>query len=65
MKDFKAFFDKKFYFPYPDYATMKLLLKTFIENKNIDLPNNFPISTIAEVSKGFSAGSVHIYIYKI
>lgn len=31
LKDMKKLFDKKIYFPYPNYASRKLLLKHFIE----------------------------------
>ena len=31
IKDMKKMFDKKMYFPYPNYATRKLLIKSFIE----------------------------------
>jgi hypothetical protein len=31
VKDYIKLFDKKFYFPYPDYATRKLLIETFIK----------------------------------
>ena len=30
-KDFKKFFDKAIYFPFPDYSTRRLMWKTFIE----------------------------------
>jgi ATP-dependent 26S proteasome regulatory subunit len=30
LKDMKKLFDKKLYFPYPNYATRKLLVKSFI-----------------------------------
>ena len=33
MKDMKVFFDKKFYFPFPNYATRKLLFQHFLEKK--------------------------------
>lgn len=29
-KDFKKFFDKAIYFPFPDYTTRRLMWKTFI-----------------------------------
>jgi SpoVK/Ycf46/Vps4 family AAA+-type ATPase len=39
-KDFKKFFDKAIYFPFPDYTTRRLMWKTFIENTvNKDLMN--------------------------
>ena len=31
-KEFKKFFDKAIYFPFPDYTTRRLMWKTFIEN---------------------------------
>lgn len=31
LKDMKKLFDKKIYFPYPNYASRKLLIKNFIE----------------------------------
>ena len=37
-KDFKKFFDKTIYFPFPDYTTRRLMWKTYIENTiNSDL----------------------------
>jgi len=30
-KDFKKFFDKSIYFPFPDYTTRRLMWKTFID----------------------------------
>jgi SpoVK/Ycf46/Vps4 family AAA+-type ATPase len=86
-KDFKKFFDKSIYFPFPDYTTRRLMWKTFIENTvNSDLinlvkgkpplsnslsgrvpdedtpffklPPEFPLSTLAHISEGYSAGSI-------
>jgi hypothetical protein len=31
LKDVKKIFDKKIYFPYPNYASRKVLLKYFID----------------------------------
>ena len=31
LKDMKKLFDKKIYFPYPNYSSRKLLVKHFIE----------------------------------
>ena len=30
-KDFKKFYDRSLYFPFPDYTTSRLMWKTFIE----------------------------------
>lgn len=92
-KDFKKFFDKAIYFPFPDYTTRRLMWKTFIEttvNKELlklgedlvdestkassishvsrlqfnedtpffKLPPEFPLSTLAHISEGYSAGSI-------
>jgi len=92
-KDFKKFFDKAIYFPFPDYTTRRMMWKTFIEttvNKELlklgedlvdestkassishasrlqfnedtpffKLPPEFPLSTLAHISEGYSAGSI-------
>lgn len=33
IKEVKKLFDKKIYFPYPNYSTRKLLIKHFVETK--------------------------------
>ena len=33
-KDFKKFFDKQIYFPFPDYNTRRLMWRNFIERNN-------------------------------
>ena len=58
MKEMKKMFDKKIYFPYPNYATRKLLIQHFIENKVGKPLTNFPYDTFANISEGFTAGSV-------
>jgi hypothetical protein len=40
-KDVKAVYEKKFYFPYPNYATRKLLFRHFIKEKGVEIPENF------------------------
>ena len=58
-KDFKKFFDKAIYFPFPDYTTRRLMWKTFIEARAlVKLPPEFPLSTLAHISEGYSAGSI-------
>lgn len=49
MKDMKKLFDKKIYFPYPNYSTRKLLLKHFIERK-LGSPINFSYNTLAHTT---------------
>ena len=57
-KDFKKFFDKSIYFPFPDYTTRRLMWKTFIEKNRGKIKNDFPLSTLAHISVGYSAGSI-------
>lgn len=57
-KDFKKFFDKAIYFPFPDYTTRRLMWKSFIEMFKGKLKSDFPLSTLAHISSGYSAGSI-------
>jgi len=57
-KKFKKFFDKAIYFPFPDYTTRRLMWKTFIFELGGHLKNEFPLSTLAHISAGYSAGSI-------
>ena len=57
-KDFKKFFDKSIYFPFPDYTTRRLMWKTFIENAGGLIKPHFQLSTLAHISEGYSAGSI-------
>lgn len=54
----KKFFDKNIYFPVPQYTTARLMWKTFIENNGGIIKANFPLSTLAHISKGYSAGAI-------
>jgi len=63
-KDVKSFFDKKIYFPFPNYGTRMLLFKTMLEEKKVHIPEDFPISTVAHISEGWSVGSVKIRLKK-
>lgn len=64
-KDLKKIFDKKIYFPYPDYGTRILLFKTFVEQKGGKLRDSFPLSTLAHLTEGYPAGSFKIAINKV
>lgn len=57
-KEFKKFFFKQIYFPAPDYTTLRLMWKNFIERFKGKLKSDFPISTLAHISRGYSAGSI-------
>ena len=57
-KEFKKFFDKAIYFPFPDYSTRRLMWKSFIEELGGVLRPDFPLSTLAHISHGYSAGSI-------
>lgn len=63
LKDMKKLFDKKIYFPYPNYATRKQLIRSFIEEKAKNKINYFPYETFAQISEGFTAGSVKIILF--
>lgn len=54
----KSFFDKHVFFPFPDYSTRRLMWKTFIEEYQGKLRPDFPLSTLAHISIGYSAGSI-------
>lgn len=56
--EFKKFFDRAIYFPFPDYATRRLMWRTFIEQCEGKLSPDFPLSTLAHISVGYSAGSI-------
>lgn len=56
----KKLFDKKIYFPYPNYSTRKLMLQTFIEKKVGKSLPNFSFNTLAHTTEGFTASSVII-----
>lgn len=57
-KDFKKFFDRSIYFPFPDYTTCRMLWKTFIEQCGGRVSADFPLHTLAHISLGYSAGSI-------
>lgn len=57
-KEFKKFFDKTIYFPFPDYTTRRLMWRSFIEKFNGKLRSDFPLSTLAHISSGYSSGSI-------
>jgi hypothetical protein len=59
IKLIKRMFHKYYYFPYPNYATRKLLFESFLADKLGKSPQNFPYSTICQISEGFTAGSVN------
>jgi len=58
--DFKKNFDKAIYFPFPDYSTRRLMWKFFITDLGGKLKPEFPLSTLAHISAGYSAGSVKL-----
>lgn len=57
-KDFLKFFDKAIYFPFPDYSTRRLMWRSFIEQNHGIIKTDFPLSTLAHISSGYSAGSI-------
>lgn len=61
LRELKAFFEKKLYFPFPNYSTRKLLFETFVKEKGMKLPEMFPLSTLAHITEGFTPGSVDFF----
>ena len=57
-KEFKKFFKRAIYFPFPEYTTRRLMWKNFIEMFKGTLRTDFPLSTLAHISAGYSAGSI-------
>ena len=64
MKDCKKLFDKKIYFPYPNYATRKLIINRLIEEK-VGKSVSFPYETFAQVTEGFTPGSVIVLLHSL
>ena len=64
LKDCKKLFDKKIYFPYPNYATRKLIINRLIEEK-VGKSVSFPYETFAQVTEGFTPGSVIILLHSL
>lgn len=62
MKETKAFFEKKIYFPFPNYGTRMILFEKFLLDKNITLPTNFPVSSIAHITEGYTGRSFEMAI---
>ena len=62
-KFIKPFAQKKFYFPFPNYATRKALFEHFMEKKGAKLPDSFPVTTIAHVTEGYTGGNVTYILY--
>lgn len=63
LKESKKLFDKKIYFPFPNYASRKELAKSLIESKVGKQIIDFPYETLAHVTEGFTAGSVHLLLF--
>lgn len=57
-KEFKKFFDRQIYFPFPDYSTRRLMWRHFIKSRGGILTNEFPLSTLSHISHGYSSGSI-------
>lgn len=64
MKDFKKFFTagknkmNAIWFSVPDYSTLRMMWRKFIEKHGGKLKSDFPLSTLAQISLGYSAGSI-------
>lgn len=71
-KEFKAFFDKMLYMPIPDYPSRLMLWRKgiLVQLAHSDgaahckVPDDFDVSTLAQVSEGFSAGAICLAVKK-
>lgn len=61
----KKFSEKRVYFPFPDYGTRKMLFENFMTQKKIEIPANFPFSTIAHITEGFTGGNYKEAVDKV
>ena len=61
----KTFTEKRFYFPFPNYATRMELLMDIFNSKKIDLHPSFPITTIAHLTEGYTAGNLREAMNKV
>ena len=61
----KAFSEKKVYFPYPSYGNRKILVEHFLNKLGYNFDHNFPTSTIAHVTEGYTAGNVKYIFVKM
>lgn len=64
-KFIKAFTQKKFYFPFPNYSTRKALFEHFLEAKGVELPDSFPITAIAHATEGYTGGNYNECINQV
>ena len=64
-KEFRKFFDKAIFFPFPDYTTRRMMWKSFIESHKGELRPDFPLSTLAHITEGYSAGSIKRTVDKV
>jgi SpoVK/Ycf46/Vps4 family AAA+-type ATPase len=59
----KKVFQKTIYFPYPDYGTRMALVKKFVEQKGGSISESLSLSSLAQLTEGFTAGAVNFILY--
>ncbi|CAK65698.1 unnamed protein product (macronuclear) [Paramecium tetraurelia] len=64
-KQMKSFFKRRVYFPCPNYATRIMIFQRFFEERKIQLHPNFPLSSLAHATEGFTAGNIKEALRKI
>lgn len=57
----KKVFQKTIYFPYPDYGTRMALVNKFIEQKGGTVTESLSLSTLAQLTEGYTAGAVKVF----
>ena len=63
--DAQKFFDAHIYIPYPDVLNRKNIWERMIKNLSGELTYNFPISTLAHITEGYTAGSIKLTCEKV
>ena len=58
LREVTKFFYKKFYFPFPDFATRELIFKHLVEKNGVKLTDAFKLSMFGHITEGVTPGSM-------
>ena len=58
-KAFVGFWDKHILLPIPDYDARRLLWQTLMRKHGAELPKDFDLPTLSQVSQGYCAGTIN------
>ena len=56
--DVKRMFEKRFFFSYPTYSNSRIIWRKMIEENGGIIKEDFPLSTLAHISEGYTVGSI-------